>query len=146
MPTHSDDVPYAWWERQTRNPWYDRETRRVVVPQTIKYHNNYTLTFDELKVYHSLLQAQRKTLEAEEEKCRRTVLAWEKGYVPSWQNENLPLYTLSRVMQTLVDSAKHKLAVTQFMVSLTQRMVATKKGETDATGNEASTSKDHPST
>ena len=126
----ADEVPYDWWERNPRNPWYDRETRKVVLPDALKDKRNIMMKLDEMKEYAVLLDAMHADVERERNTLRNTVRALEKGYIHSWQYPEIcKLFHLCRALEFMVTMAKHKKAMMLFFVAFTKRAVDAQKGE-----------------
>lgn len=110
---HVDKLEYGWWERKRGNG---------LLPTTIGQKNNYVLTAEEMIEYAQLLDGMAKDLQAQAASARITAKALKTGRVASW--EPTPVcFTLAHVLELMVTMAKHKLAITQFLLRCSERAV-----------------------
>lgn len=114
-----DKLEYGWWERKRG---------KVMIPPYIGDKRNFTLTLKELENYHTVLAEMKKAVEQEQEKVRVNHKAVRDGRIMSW--DGTPRCTgLAHVMEFMVQCARSKLALTQFLVDVTGQRVKEKRDD-----------------
>lgn len=114
-----DKMEYGWWERKRGN---------VKIPPYLGDKRNFTLSLEELEKYHTLLAEMKKAVEQEQEKVRVNHKAVRYGRIMSWDTP--PRCTgLAHVMEFMVQCARSKLALTQFLVDVTGQRVKEKRDD-----------------
>jgi hypothetical protein len=122
---HAETVPFHWFERNPRNPWYDRETRQVQLPETLVHANNYVLTREELAQLAEEMVELKKLVETEGAKIQRAHRALERGSEPNFlfNDDGPPVFTLARMLELQVKLAKWKLGLMKLLLAATQKRV-----------------------
>jgi hypothetical protein len=129
---HADAVPFGWYEREGRNPWYNRETRKVELPDTVKHRNNFVLTQEEHVEYLGVLDEMHALIEQERNRMKRICRALEKGREPTYlHNDEVPQpRTIAHILELMVMVAKMKVRVMEFSNRVAGKRVEMKRKET----------------
>jgi hypothetical protein len=122
---HAETVPFHWFERNPRNPWYDRETRQVQLPDTLTHKNNYVLTREELAQLGTLVIELKKLVEKEATTAQRAARALEKGLEPLWiyNDDGPPVFTLCHLLEFVNKMKQWELDLTKLLLVTTKRRV-----------------------
>jgi hypothetical protein len=129
---HVDAVPYGWWERAGRNPWYDRGTRMVTLPRTIRYANNYVLPSATIDSLLEISLREQGEIAQRVRRLRAQHNAREKGMVNSFSGEEELLksgpVTIASLLEWMVTDGKLKLEKMNVINTALEAIIAAKKG------------------
>lgn len=115
-----DKLEYGWWERKRGN---------VKIPPYLGDKRNFTLTLEELEKYDAMLSAMVTVCTDERRKVRLNYVAMKNGQLPAFSTDTPRCTSLAHVMEFMVQCARSKLALTQFLVDVTGQRVKEKRDD-----------------
>jgi hypothetical protein len=123
---HAETVPYGWYERSTRNPWFNRTIGKVEMPDTIKDTRNFVLTTEEAIEYDKVLAQMADFLTAERNRMRVLTSVIKLGRHSEFMHgsKQPEPHTMAHVLEFMVRLGHAKLDTMHFLNRLLQRVVA----------------------